>query len=177
MAQLTLNIIEESEVQVIASSAFNFRVELVLQLGKNDLNDIFNISKEPESIDFIKENIIANNKITPKSERHKTPIEVDVNLPLALNSFITAIADAGDLATKIDAHNNDKYILISNWTLSKNSNEFNAKKTRIKLIINVTSILLIVFHLILLNFPFISVKKSSEPAANGLKPKDMSNTN
>tara|TARA_Y100001970_G_scaffold47257_1_gene59679 strand:+ start:43320 stop:43883 length:564 start_codon:yes stop_codon:yes gene_type:complete len=46
MAQLTLNIIEESEVQVIASSAFNFRVELVLQLGKNDLNDIFNISKD-----------------------------------------------------------------------------------------------------------------------------------
>ena len=46
MGQLILNIIEQSEVRVIASSAFNFRIELVLELGKNDLQDIFNISKD-----------------------------------------------------------------------------------------------------------------------------------
>ena len=46
MGQLILNITEQSEVRVIASSAFNFRIELVLKLGKNDLQDIFNISKD-----------------------------------------------------------------------------------------------------------------------------------
>ena len=61
MAQLTLNIIEESEVQVIASSAFNFRVELVLQLGKNDLNDIFNISKDLAEI--FDNNFLLNEKL------------------------------------------------------------------------------------------------------------------
>lgn len=74
---------------------------------------ILNIAREPESIDFINEKIIANNKMTPKSERQRTPIEVEVNFPFALNSLITAIADAGDLATKIEAHKRDKYILIS----------------------------------------------------------------
>ena len=46
MEQLTLNITQESEVKIIASSAFNFRVELVLQIGHDDLNDIFDISKD-----------------------------------------------------------------------------------------------------------------------------------
>ena len=46
MGQLILNIIEESEVQIIASSAFNFRIELINKLGKNDLNYIFEISKD-----------------------------------------------------------------------------------------------------------------------------------
>jgi len=46
MGQLILNITEQSEVRVIAASAFNFRIELVLELGKNDLQDIFNISKD-----------------------------------------------------------------------------------------------------------------------------------
>ena len=45
MQQLKLNIINESETKIIASSAFDFRIELILNLGKNDLNDIFNISK------------------------------------------------------------------------------------------------------------------------------------
>ena len=45
MQQLKLNIINESETKIIAESAFNFRIELILNLGKNDLNDIFNISK------------------------------------------------------------------------------------------------------------------------------------
>ena len=46
MEQLTLNISYESEVEIIASSAFNFRIELVKKIGKNDLNDIFDISKD-----------------------------------------------------------------------------------------------------------------------------------
>ena len=46
MGQLTLNITEESDVKIIASSAFNFRIELVLQIGHDDLNDVFEISKD-----------------------------------------------------------------------------------------------------------------------------------
>ena len=46
MEQLTLNITEESDVKIIASSAFNFRIELVLQIGHNDLDDVFEISKD-----------------------------------------------------------------------------------------------------------------------------------
>ena len=46
MEQLTLNISYESEVEIIASSAFNFRIELVKKIGKNDFNDIFDISKD-----------------------------------------------------------------------------------------------------------------------------------
>ena len=42
MKQLTLNITEESDVKIIASSAFNFRIELVLQIGHDDLNDVVN---------------------------------------------------------------------------------------------------------------------------------------
>ena len=78
MAQLTLNIIEESEVKVIASSAFNFRIELVLQLGKDDLKDIFNISKDLAEIFgnnfLLNENNIHkyfNNKTLPFIARYK----------------------------------------------------------------------------------------------------------
>jgi len=39
----------------------------------------------------------------------------------------------------------------------------------------VTKILLIVFHLILLNVDLISLKNNSEPAANAIKPNDTSN--
>ena len=46
MGQLTLNITHESELKVIASSAFNFRIELVLKIGKDDFSDIFEISKD-----------------------------------------------------------------------------------------------------------------------------------
>ena len=46
MGQLTLNITEESELKVIASSAFNFRVELVLKIGTDDFSNIFEISKD-----------------------------------------------------------------------------------------------------------------------------------
>ena len=40
MKQLTLNINEDSETKIIASSAFNFSIELVLKIGKNDYENI-----------------------------------------------------------------------------------------------------------------------------------------
>ena len=53
----------------------------------------------------------------------------------------------------------------------------NAKKTRIKPTVKVISILLNVFHFILLKVPFISLKKSSDPAAKAINPSDKSNMN
>ena len=66
MGQLTLNIIEQSEVKVIASSAFNFRVEIVYQLGKSDMNDIFEISKDLAEI-------FDNNFLLNEEFRHISP--------------------------------------------------------------------------------------------------------
>ena len=45
MQQLKLNISNESEIKIIASSAFSFRIELILDLGKDDLDNICDISK------------------------------------------------------------------------------------------------------------------------------------
>ena len=64
MGQLTLNITEESDVKVIASSAFNFRVELVLQIGHDDLNDIFDISRDLADI-------FDNNFLLDENNVHK----------------------------------------------------------------------------------------------------------
>ena len=81
MGQLTLNIIEQSEVEVIASSAFNFRIELILQLGKNDLEYIFDISKDLAEIFgnnfLLNENNINkyfNNQTLPFIARYKGEI-------------------------------------------------------------------------------------------------------
>ena len=46
MEQLSLNISYESKVEIIASSAFNFRIELVEKLGADDFDAIFEISKD-----------------------------------------------------------------------------------------------------------------------------------
>ena len=46
MEQMSLNIIEDSEVEIIASSAFNFQIELVKKIGKNDLKSIYDISHD-----------------------------------------------------------------------------------------------------------------------------------
>ena len=43
MSQLSLNIEEESDIQVIASSAYNFRIELIKRIGKKDINEILNM--------------------------------------------------------------------------------------------------------------------------------------
>tara|TARA_Y100001968_G_scaffold331138_1_gene384856 strand:- start:289 stop:855 length:567 start_codon:yes stop_codon:yes gene_type:complete len=45
MEQLTLSILEKSKVKVIASSAYNFQVELVEKLGKDDIPKIIEVSE------------------------------------------------------------------------------------------------------------------------------------
>ena len=50
MEQLTLNIPNSSETKVIASSAFNFRIELVKKIGNDDIPDLINISKNLSEI-------------------------------------------------------------------------------------------------------------------------------
>ena len=46
MEQLTLNIHTHSRTKIIASSAFDFRIELVETLGKSDVAQIINISND-----------------------------------------------------------------------------------------------------------------------------------
>ena len=50
MEQLTLNISNESEVKIIASSSYNFQIELLKKMGKDDLPDILDISKQLSKI-------------------------------------------------------------------------------------------------------------------------------
>ena len=81
MEQLTLNINEESETKVIASSAFHFSIELVLKIGKNDYENIFEISQDlAEIFDnhfLLNENNIHkyfNNRTLPFFARYKGKI-------------------------------------------------------------------------------------------------------
>ena len=46
MEQLTLNISDKSQLKIIASSAYNFRIELIEKIGKNDIEQIINISRD-----------------------------------------------------------------------------------------------------------------------------------
>ena len=50
MEQLTLNISNNSKVKIIASSAYNFRIELLEEIGKDDLKDILSISQDLSKI-------------------------------------------------------------------------------------------------------------------------------
>ncbi len=50
MEQLTLNITDKSKIKIIASSAYNFNVELVEKLGKNDAIQLIHLSKDLEKI-------------------------------------------------------------------------------------------------------------------------------
>ena len=81
MQQLKLNISNESEIKIIASSAFSFRIELILDLGKNDLNTICNISENLAKIfgnDFLlnEDNIFKyfNENTLPFVARYKGEI-------------------------------------------------------------------------------------------------------
>ena len=53
MEQLSLNIGEKSEVKVIASSAYQFRVELVKKVGKNKLEYIKSEEMDSELVNVI----------------------------------------------------------------------------------------------------------------------------
>ncbi len=46
MEQLTLGLIEKSIVKVLATSAFNFRVELIEKVGKDDVAQLIELSEE-----------------------------------------------------------------------------------------------------------------------------------
>lgn len=45
MEQLTLSIIEKSKVKIIAASAYDFQIELVEQLGKDDIPKLMEVSE------------------------------------------------------------------------------------------------------------------------------------
>ena len=81
MEQLTLNIINKSKTKVIASSAYNFKIELIETLGKDDLPDILSISKELSEIygdhiliDLKNINKYFNNKTLPFIARNNDKI-------------------------------------------------------------------------------------------------------
>ena len=81
MEQLSLNISYESDIELIASSAFNFRIELVKKIGQNDLESIFEISKDLADIfgnNFLltEKNILKyfNNNTLPFWARYKNNI-------------------------------------------------------------------------------------------------------
>ena len=44
--QLNLNIDGQTESEIIASSRYNFKIELIHKIGKNDINDLIETSKE-----------------------------------------------------------------------------------------------------------------------------------
>tara|TARA_Y100000590_G_scaffold460216_1_gene619064 strand:- start:1189 stop:1752 length:564 start_codon:yes stop_codon:yes gene_type:complete len=48
MEQLTLNITDKSIIKIIASSAYNFNVEFIEQLGKDDSKQLIDLSKDFE---------------------------------------------------------------------------------------------------------------------------------
>ena len=50
MEQLSLGLIEKSIVKVLATSAFNFRVELIEKVGKDDVAQLIELSEELASI-------------------------------------------------------------------------------------------------------------------------------
>jgi len=62
MEQLTLGIVEKSQVKVIASSAFNFRIELVEKVGKDDVPDLIEVSEEMAKI-FGKQALLTKSNI------------------------------------------------------------------------------------------------------------------
>jgi len=81
MEQLTLNIANKSKSKIIASSAYNFRIELLEEIGKEDIPDILKISKDLSEIYgqhiFIDEkNIVKyfNNKTLPFLARYNNEI-------------------------------------------------------------------------------------------------------
>ena len=54
MEQLTLNIINKSKVEIMASSAYNFRIELLKEIGKDDLPTILKFQMSSEKFIVIK---------------------------------------------------------------------------------------------------------------------------
>ena len=72
MEQLTFNIINKSKVEIIASSAYNFRIELLKDLGKDDLPYILKISNELAEI-YNNHNLINEKNITKYFNKKTLP--------------------------------------------------------------------------------------------------------
>ena len=73
MEQLSINITSKSDVKVIASSAYDFRIELILKLGKDDANEIISISKDLDNI-FDNNMLLTNENITKYFNDNTFPI-------------------------------------------------------------------------------------------------------
>ena len=81
MEQLTLNIASETKFKIIASSAYDFRIELIFEIGESDANELIHISENlsdvfDDSLLLTKENILKyfNKKTYPFVARYKGKI-------------------------------------------------------------------------------------------------------
>ena len=123
---------------------------------------------------FAIEKVIAKMMITNTSIVTVTPITVLVKGPLALISLITAIAEEGDLATKMVANNMDTAIFDAVFKSTING-ILSAKKKTIKLVkVKVKRNWLMVIHLILFNLLRRSSKYNSAPAEKAMMDKAIS---
>mgnify|MGYP006085539461 FL=1 len=70
MEQLTLNITDKSRIRIIASSAYNFNIELVEKLGKDDSIQLIQLSKDLE--EYFDNNFLLTEKNITKYFNKKT---------------------------------------------------------------------------------------------------------
>tara|TARA_B100000029_G_C17304965_1_gene862129 strand:+ start:235 stop:867 length:633 start_codon:yes stop_codon:yes gene_type:complete len=81
MEQLSLNIASETKFKIIASSAYDFRIELISQIGETDVTELIHISENladvfGDSLLLTKENILKyfNTNTYPFVARYKGKI-------------------------------------------------------------------------------------------------------
>lgn len=116
--------------------------------------------------------LIANKIMTSTSLITVTPMTVWVNGPFALSSCTIAMAEDGDLATKIVAISNDTATLwVSGSSTIKEMAEAN-KYTASALNTNVSTSCPKVFQAMLLSLDRKSFKYNSEPAAKAMKARE-----
>lgn len=62
MKQLSLNIVNKSNSKIVASSSYNYKIELIKSIGSDDIENILNISKDLSEI-YGNRLIISENNI------------------------------------------------------------------------------------------------------------------
>ena len=62
MKQLSLNIVNKSNSEIVASSSYNYKIELIKKIGSDDIENILNISKDLSNI-YGKRLIISEDNI------------------------------------------------------------------------------------------------------------------
>ena len=50
MKQLSFNIVNKSNSEIVASSSYNYKIELIKSIGSDDIENILNISKDLSEI-------------------------------------------------------------------------------------------------------------------------------